>query len=186
MSTGTLVIPCEVNGGMDISLMSGANPAAAVVVFAGGAAGSWTISQIHPTLPVLTIVITAPGTITDLRLVGKKFTAAITPYTATVKDAASKGLYGTRSLAIQNDYIINPGIAAIIANRLVSNYKTPVVYIPDLTLRPTWSLQLGDRVNIVDDNSGLNADFYVVGLNHAVAGGQDSADARTGAVFIRI
>jgi len=186
VSVGTLVFNCVVNGGMDTSLMSGASPAAAVVTFAGGAAGSWVFSTINPTLPVLTLTITSPGTITDLRVVGKKFSATETPYIATVTDAQSKGLYGKRSLFIQNDYIINSGIAGIIANRLVSNFKTPILYIPNHAIRPAWSLQLGDRVNVVDDNTGINGDFYVAGLGHTMAASLDSAQAGTDAVFIKI
>ena len=186
VSVGTYEYECVVNGGVDITNMSGASPAAAVVTFGGGAAGSWVFSKIHPTRPTLTITVTAPGTIEDLRVVGKKFSATQTPFTSSASDAQSIALYRKRSLSITNNYIVNGPIAALIAARLIRNYKAPVTYVPSLELQPTWTIQLNDRVNIVDDNTGIVGDFYVVGINHSLTSSESGATAATRVVLIHI
>lgn len=186
VAIGTYTFDCIVPSGMDTSLMSGANPAAAVVTFGGGAAGSWVISKAHPTKPTLVITITVGGTITDLRLVGKSFQASGTPYQASSSDAASIAKYARRTQAITNGFIINPGIAAAIAARLVSNFKDPVTYLPGMEVRPHYRMQLGDRATVIDDNTGLSNDFNVVGIVHALAGQPNGAEAKMTVTLIKI
>jgi hypothetical protein len=179
VSIGTYTYNPVISGGMDTSLMSGANPAAAVVTFGGGAVGSWAFSLIHPTTPTLVITITTGGTITDLRLVGKAFSASNTPITASASDAASIALYDKRNYPISNNYLINSGIAQSVANRLLSNFKSPTVYIKNLRVQPTWSIQTGDRCTVVDDNSGINTDYIVVEIKQVLASGSGMAQAYT-------
>lgn len=186
VAPGTYTFSIAVSSGMDTSLMAGANPAAAVVVFAGGAAGSWSFSLIHPTTPVLKVIVTVGGTITDLRLVGKAFQNSSTPIQALASDAASIAKYNKRSQTISNSFIINQGIAALIAAKAIANYKDPIVYLPNMEIRPHFRMQLGDRVNVVDDNTGLAVDFNVVALGHVVAGTPSGAEARGSVTLIKI
>jgi hypothetical protein len=180
--TYALVIP----SGMDTSLMSGANPAAAVVTFAASATGSWVFTTIHPTRPVLQITMTHAGNITDLRVIGKAFSNSNTNAIQSSTDAGSIQLYGDRALSISNSYIVNVAIAAVIASKLVANYKNPTSYIPGATVRPTFSAQLNDRVTIVDDNTDLNADYVISGIHHTVASGQSSGTAQTDLLLLKV
>jgi hypothetical protein len=158
---GTYVYYPVIPGGMDTSRMSGANPAAAVITFASGAAGSWTMN-VHPTQPTITIVVTAPGTITDLRLIGKSFSSSDTPILAQASDTQSIALYDPRNFPLNNNFIINNGIAQNVANRLIANFKLPTEYIKSARVQPTWSVQIGDRCTVIDDNTGEASDFLAV------------------------
>ena len=180
--TYRLVIP----SGMDTSFMSGASPAAAVVTFGGGASGTWAFTRIHPTRPTLQITITAGGTITDLRVVGKAFTSSNTQSVQRSSDTGSIKLYGDRALSISNPYIVNASIAASIASKLITNYKNPTSYVPGALVRPTFSAQLGDRVTIVDDNTDLDADYVIAGLNHQVSAGVSDAKATTELLLLKV
>lgn len=186
VAIGTYTFNCIVPDGMDTTNMSGANPAAAAITFAAGAAGTWAFSLIHPTKPILVITITNPGTMTDLRLIGKKFTAANTPYQATSSDTQSQAFYSQRSLAVVNNFIINSGIAATIAARLISNYSDPISYIPSATVRPTYSVSLGDRITLVDLNTDLNTDHTVIGVRHRFVAQEDGLEAQTDITLVKI
>lgn len=175
-----------VSGGMDISFMSGANPQAAVVVFAGGASGSWTFSKIHPTLPVLTVTITGSGNITDLRIVGLTYQNASYLQTQEIIDATSIARYGDRQLSISNNWITSVAAAAAIAQIQLTNYKNPAAYIPSSKVRLCPSIQLGDRVTIVDSNLDLSADYIVVGNNHNLTAEKKNATIETDLVLLAI
>jgi hypothetical protein len=164
--------------GMDTSRMTGANPAAAVVTFGGGAVGSWTMTQ-HPTQPVLTVVITTGGTITDLRLIGKAFSSSDLPIVAQASDAASIDLYAKRNYPLTNNYIINSGVAQSVANRLLLNSKAPTAYIKSARVQPTWSIQVGDRCTVTDDNAGVSTDFVAAEVHHVLRADGDSVTANT-------
>ncbi len=55
-----------------------------------------------------------------------------------------------------------------------------------MVVRPTFSLQLGDRVKIVDLNTDLDDDFLVVQLEHLISAAIDSAEAQTNLTLIKI
>jgi hypothetical protein len=169
---------------MDVSRMSGANPAAANVVV-GTATATWTMALIHPTTPVIKINVTVPGTITTLQMLGKTFQNSNTPYVVNVKDSQSIALYGQRILPIQNDFIINSSIASSIAARLLLLYKSPTNYLKQLPIRPTFSMQLGDRVNVVDENSDLSDDYNIAGIRQTFSN-EGSLDVKTVAVLVKI
>jgi hypothetical protein len=165
---GTYTFNPVIAGGMDIANMAGANPAAVAITFAAGGAGSWAITYIHPTTPTLVITVTAPGTITNLQLIGKSYANAETPVVATVSDAESIALYDERTYTLANDYVINSGVALSIAGRILDNFSVPVSYLPRIRLQPTWSLQTGDRCTVVDDNTGISADYIAAEVRHVL------------------
>lgn len=175
-----------VSSGMDTSLMSGANPAAAAITFAGGGAGSWVFTRIHPTRPILKITISGTGSITDLRVIGKGFSNSNTNAIQSSTDAASIKLNGDRSKNISNQYIVNTGIAASIASKLVTNFADPTSYIPGATVRPTFSAQLGDRVTIVDENTDLDADYVIAGINHDLSADVQGGQAQTALLLLKV
>ncbi len=162
----TITLAPVISGGMDTTRMSGSNPAALAITFAGGATGSWSFISIHPTRPVVQILITHDGNITDLRIIGKLFSSASYLQAQSEKDSFSIGTYGDRQLSLSNSWIVGTSVADTIAKTLLRNFRLPVVYIPACTLRPTWNAQIGDRVTIVDVNLDLSADYIAVGLEH--------------------
>lgn len=181
-----LTYQISVSQGMNTSLMTGANPAAAVVTFAGGGAGSWIFSKINPTRPVLQITITGTGNITDLRVIGKIFSNSNTVAQQNSQNAASIKLYGDRQISISNQYIVNAGIASSVASKLVANYKDPTSYIPSSMVRPTFSAQLGDRATVVDDNTDISADYIIAGIQHEISSDVQQAQSKTDLLLLRI
>ena len=161
-----LIYPIYVSGGMDISRMSGANPAAAAITFAGGAAGSWVFSYISPTVPVLKITISSSGNITNLQLQGMTFSSASYITVQQQKSLASIAQFGDRQLSITNSWIVNAAIALDIAQMLLGAYEEPFAYIPSIVLRPTWSAEIGDRVTVSNDNLDIDSDFIIIGIQH--------------------
>lgn len=182
----TLTYKIVLPNGMDTSFMSGASPAAGVVTFAGGGAGSWSFTRIHPTQPILKIVITGSGTITDLRVIGKSFTNSNTIATQTAVDAASVKQYGDRPLPLSNPYIINSSIALSIATRLLQNYKDALSFVPSCVVRPSFAAQIGDRITITETNADLSADFIIVGLAHSYALNVESGDVKTTLTLLKV
>lgn len=185
LTTGDNDFQVVVPEGMDISLMTGANPAAAVVTF-GTATGSWTFATIHPTKPVLRINITSSGTLTALLVQGKGYTNANTPVQHTSTDSTSIAQNGVRSLPVSNDYIINANVAVGVATRLVSNYKDPFVYIPSVQVRAYFNLQLGDRITLVDENSAISADYNVVSVTQSIDVSESDASATSDLMLVKI
>jgi len=172
--------------GMDVANMAGASPSGAVVTFGGGGAGTWLFKSIHPTKPVLEITITVNGTITDLRIVGKVYSSSTAIEQQRFIDSLSDKLYGNRQQSISNPWIINKVIALAIATRLVLNFKNPFAFISSCNVRPTFSLQLGDRVTISDYNTDLTADFIVAGIVHSLSIDVSSGDVSTDLALIKI
>lgn len=181
-----LTYPLVVAGGMDVSRMSGANPLAGAITFAGGATGSWVFSSIHPTRPVLVVTITHAGSITNLQVQGKRFSNASYLQAQTSKNAASIAKYGDRKLGITNQWIVSASVAASIASTIVANSKDPTSYIPSCIVRPVFNAQIGDRVTVADENLDLNADYAVVGLNQVFKAQGNGADVHTGATLLKI
>ncbi len=183
-----LTFPIVVSGGMDTSLMSGANPAAATVTFAGGATGSWAFSSIHPTRPVLVVTITASGNITDLKVTGKSFSNATYLRFSHAEDAESVHFNGRCQESVQNRWIGSANQAQAIAEKLVENFKDPVSYIPNFRLNPLFHTEESDRVTVVEENLGLNTDFIVANLNHQidVPEGGGEATIETSGTLLRV
>ncbi len=181
-----LIYSPAISGGMDTSRMSGANPAAAVIAFGAGAAGSWTFESIHPTLPVLKVVISATGTITDLRIQGKVFSNSTYFQASNAKDAASIDKYGDRQMSLSNSWIVAPTHAADVAQSLVDNYKDPVAYVPSSKVRPVYNAQIGDRVTIVDDNLDLSADYIITNLGHSASVSRGNGTADTDLTLLKV
>jgi hypothetical protein len=175
-----------VSGGMDISFMTGASPAGAVVTFAGGAAGNWSFTRISPTRPRLVINITASGQITDLRVVGKTFSNSSYVQSQNANNPQSIRLYGDRPLNISNQYIVNSGVASIIATRMLANYKDPTSFVSTCEIRPAFSMGLGDRIKIIDDNTDMNADFIAVGIRQTISASMNGGDAKTEVTLLRV
>ncbi len=187
VTAGTITIDITVPNGMDTSLMSGGSPAAAAITFTGGAIGStWAFSRIHPTRPRLVITVVGTGTITDLRLIGKPFSSSTTGIQQQSTDSTSIKKYGDRQLSISNPYIINNAIAASIASKLVANNKNPISYAPQIMVDPTFSIQLGDRVTVVDSNTALNQDYIVAGVNHSISAQEVQAAADTTLTLLQV
>jgi hypothetical protein len=178
--------PISIDGGMDVSRMSGANPAAAVVTFGSSATGSWVFTKINPTRPVLQITITHSGTITDLRLIGKHFESTNQIQSASASDAVSIIMNGKRSVTVNNKYINNVNNSQTIATKIVANFKDPIPYLLNCKIRPCYSLQVGDRVTIIDDSIKLNADYLIAGISHNVSVSLTGSDASTDLNLLKI
>ncbi len=168
-----------ISGGMDVSRMTGANPAAAAVSFGSSATGSWKFTTINPTHPVLQITITHTGTITNLQILGKVYADSKTLSLQRVKDSSSIKSYGLRQTQIDNNWISNDGISLTVANAILANFKDPVIHIYQCEVTTSFLLQIGDRVTIVDTNLDISADYYVTGYTHIVQAGISNGVAKT-------
>jgi hypothetical protein len=181
-----LTYPIVVSGGMDTSRMSGANPAAGIVTFASSATGSWIFSSIHPTRPVLQITITHSGTITALQVQGKTFANDDTLLEKTASDTDSIQNFDERRFEVSNEYIVNSLIAQAIATRLVLNFADPTTYIPQIKVRPTFSVQIGDRVTVQDENLHVSEDSIVTGVEHNLSATLTGFDVVTTLKLLKI
>lgn len=175
-----------VSGGMDTSRMSGANPAAAAITFAGGGSGTWVFSVIHPTRPVLVITITGTGTITNLQVQGKAFTSDGTYLEAVASDTDSIQEFGERKNEISSKYILSSAMAQTIATRIVENFSQPTTYTPQIKVRPTFSIQVGDRIQLIDDHLGIQEDDIVIGVDHIISASTTGGDAYTMLKLLKI
>ena len=175
-----------VSGGMDTSRMSGANPAAAAITFAGGGSGTWVFSSIHPTRPVLVITITGTGTITNLQVQGKAFTSDGTYLEAVASDTDSIQEFGERKNEISSKYILSSAMAQTIATRIVENFSQPTTYTPQIKVRPTYSIQVGDRIQLIDDHLGIQEDDIVIGVEHIISASTTGGDAYTMLKLLKI
>lgn len=171
LAVGTYAFNCLVPGGMDTSGMGGGS-AIAMTVTVGAATAA--ITYIHPTKPVLTVTVTSTATITDLRLVGKTFQNLLAPYQATASDAASIARHHKRHVDIGNNYIVNNGIAAIIAARTIANFKKATLWVPSMSLTPRVNMQAGDQVNLTELVTSISSNYYVIGYDRSVAMGGGS------------
>lgn len=181
-----LTYEISIPNGMDVSNMAGANPAAAAIVAAGGASAAWEFTRIHPTQPILQITITGNGTLTDLRVIGKAFTNSNAIALQTAADQASIVRNGDRPLQISNRYILTEGVAALIAARLLENYKDPISFVPFVRVRPVFSCQLNDRITVRDSNTGVDADYVICGVAHVIQATVEAADAVTELTLLKV
>ena len=182
-----LTLTPVVSGGMDISSMSGANPAAVVVTFASGGAGSWVVSSIHPTQPVVKITITGSGLITDLRLIGYAYQSADYIQAQEVTAPVSIANYGQCQVTIDNTWITSAAEALSIATLLVNNFQNPVSYIPSMDIRLMPSVQLGDRCTVVDDNLDMSQDYIVIGHSHDLqASSKETVSFKTNLMLMQV
>lgn len=182
----TLTYEIVVSSGMDTSRMTGANPAAAVVTFAGGGAGSWVFSSIHPTRPILVITITGTGTITNLQVQGKVFANDDTLLEKSSHDTSSIQMFDERRLQISNQNIVNTLIAQNIADRIILNLSDPTTYVPQVKIRPTFSIQLGDRVRVTDSNLAISEDSVVIGVDHMMSANMTGGEAYSTLKLLKI
>jgi hypothetical protein len=150
---------------IDTSQMSGASPLCVLIRFGSGSA-TYSFTYISPTEPILQIVCTGSGTITNLQIVEKHFENNNTILAKIESDKSSINSYGLRSLELSNEFIVNPNFADSIANYYLRYFKSPISYISNCLIRPTYSLQIGDRVTVSEDNTNLNNDYIVIGMTH--------------------
>ncbi len=182
----TLVFRPILSSAMDVSLMSGVNPAAAAITYASGAAGTSQFTTIHPTRPVLSIAISATGTITLLNLIGKTF--ATSPYgiAQESKDSTSISNYGIAQRGVDSPWIQQNSIAKSIADRVISLFKDPLYQLSNCVLKFTPSVSPRQRVTIVDENTAISRDFLIAGVTHSYRVNESGADSSTVLRLFRI
>jgi hypothetical protein len=166
VNVGTVTIQANIPNGMDTSRMAGASPAALNIVW-GTAVGTAVMKSFSPVNPVIELTITTAGTVSAIQLIGKVFSTAVRNFAAETKDTASIKIFGLKSdNSVTNPWILNQGIAQIIADSRIANYKdeTKILYNLQATLQP--SAQMGDRVTVTDLNTAISADYWIIGINH--------------------
>lgn len=153
-----------ISGGMDSLYMAGSNPASIFLTFKSG---SCTASFLYksPVRPQITLDVVSPTLLTGLKLLGKKWDRN-QKFTYQYTDTASQKVYDVREFTFSSDYIQSQTHAQQIATKAVNLYKEERVFFEDITIRPTFSLQLNDRPTLYDAHEGLNDDFYVVAIKH--------------------
>ena len=196
VAVGTVSFICVVEGGMNIANMNstpvGFSAGATITngcinLTSGTAVGSAYISFISPTTPVLTLVITTAGTITNLFLSGYGYTNLNTPYKSIANDQQSINRYKRRHQDIENDYVQNSVMTGTIAARVISNQKNPIEYIPSFKIfPPVVNMQPGDRVNVTDEITGIADDYYVVSFSRKASVSEGQASVSMTAILSEV
>jgi hypothetical protein len=72
-------------------------------------------------------------------------------------------LYGLKEIVIENEFITDLAHAKTIADFLISKMSDPVPVL-NLTITPTPTIQLGDRIRIssMDSFDIINGDYWVI------------------------
>jgi hypothetical protein len=72
-------------------------------------------------------------------------------------------LYGLKEIVIENEFITNLAHAKTIADFIISKMSDPVPVL-NLTVTPTPTIQLGDRIRIssMDSFDIINGDYWVI------------------------
>ena len=196
VAVGTVSFICVVEGGMNIANMNstpvGFSAGATITngcinLTSGTAVGSAYISFISPTTPVLTLVITTAGTITNLLLSDYGYTNLNTPYMSIANDQQSINRYKRRHQDIENDYVQNSVMTGTIAARVISNQKNPIEYIPSFKIfPPVVNMQPGDRVNVTDEITGIADDYYVVSFSRKASVSEGQASVSMTAILSEV
>lgn len=145
-----------------------------------------TWNAIHPTKPVFTLTASAAVQLSSLTLNSQAYGGANSVQIQQAFDEQSINLFGDRQEQISNQWIAQNQIALDIAEAIVANFKDLVSYVPTCTVRPTWSIQIGDRVTVEDDNLDIDDDFLVVGVEHTLSVSDSAADAKTALTLLAI
>jgi hypothetical protein len=116
----------------------------------------------HATKP--TITITSTGTITDLRITGRRIITDAN-ISAVANDPASEAAYGEAKESIDNDYISKIEIAQAKADLLIDRFAEPMTIV-DMSIIFTPQIQHGDIVRIVYPEKSLNDRAYVLEIKH--------------------
>lgn len=172
LAPGTYTYNVSISGGMDTSQMSGTNPAAIQLTnTAAGVTVTSSISYIHPTKPIIKLVVSGgTAVLTQFQLVGKAFGNATTPYQALASDAASIQRHRRRHQDVNNNYIVSNSVAGVIASRVISNFKAPVTWLPKVEVCPPLvNVQTGDQISLTEGQTGLSGgNYYVIGITREV------------------
>ena len=184
VSAGAVVYNPVISGGMDIANMAGGT---CIAITWGTATGTAAITYIHPTKPVLTLTVTNPGTITDLRLIGKGFSNLQTPYQSLASDATSIARHRKRHTDLNNNYFRDGLVCDVVAARTIANQKDPTSHVPNMPIfPPRVNMQPGDRVNVVNEITGIAQDYYNVGYSRKINISDSSADVSMELVLMRV
>ena len=190
VAVGTINIQAAVSGGMDTTYMGasitgiantayGAAGVTAFFVSFGTAAGTVSISYIHPTTPIITLTITTAGTITNLQLIGLSFSSAANAIDVVVQDPISIAKHGLCTNPINNNYIINPAIAQLVANQQLIQFTNPTVVLSGVDITLTPSIQQTDLVQATDYGLDLSSaqTWNVTGIDHEYSKAPDAKTA---------
>lgn len=184
VAVGTVTYNCVIQGGMDTSGMAGGS---CIAITWGTATGTAAISYIHPIKPILTLTVTAPGTIEDLRLIGKSFSKLQTPYQSLASDSTSIFRHRKRHSDVNNNYFRDGSICDLVASRIIANQKDPVSYIPNFDIfPPRLNMQPGDRVNVINEITGIATDYYVAGYFRHSSVSDKGAEAGQSLILMKI
>ncbi len=153
-----------IEGGMDTLYMNGSNPAAILLTFKSGNSTAEFIYK-SPVRPKIRINVSSATLLTGLKLQGKKWQRD-QKFTYQYTDTDSQKIYEEREFTYSSDLIQSQTHAQQIATKVVALYKEQKVFFEDITIRPTFCLQLNDRPTIYDAHEGLNDDFYIVAIKH--------------------
>jgi hypothetical protein len=133
-------------------------------------AGTAVITQVEiiaasPINPKIRLTIGTAGTITAIQLLGKAFSTSVRNFSAESSDAASIIANGICSATINNPWILNNGIAQIIADSQLANYKDETKILDNVKTTIQPSSQMGDRVTCTDKNTAISADYWIIGIH---------------------
>jgi len=189
---GTIPIQCIISSGMvptDMLIVSNDQSGHTITLGSstGTARGTVYFSFLNPTEPIITLHITTAGNITDLRICGPILQGIQTPYQSLASDAKSIAIHNRRHQDIQNDYFRDGSITDIVAARIIANQAYPTEYIPKFEIfPPRVNMQPGDRINVVNGQTGVSADYYVVGFSRSVEISDKNASAGMSLVLMEI
>jgi hypothetical protein len=90
--------------------------------------------------------------------------------------------YGDRGFSLDNSYIYDYTTPQLIADYMIQAFGKIINWLPTLEVMFAPNIQLEDRVTITETNTGVNADYYVVGCSHNLTSGS----ATTTLVLVKV
>lgn len=156
------------------------------ITFEAPAAGTTALTS-HPTKPVLTVTMTTAGNVTALNVTGIPFIRKGPIEAVAQSTDALIDKFDLREFVLENDFIQTPELAQAIATTVRDAFQNPTTWIPALSIRPFWTLQLQDRVTVKEPQAGIDGDYQVISLTHRLEISHDAVNAAaTDVVLVKI
>jgi len=142
----------------------------------------------------LTIYITRHPTIAFVKFVASGGSVTITSFWIDAKPFKQTGIiqavaeasllnqerYRGKDFTYENDYLYVKAIAESIANTIIENCQEPKPRVTeDIPVRYCPQIQIMDRVNIKELNSGISQDYQIFGYKHKLQASKGSFKAET-------
>jgi hypothetical protein len=159
-----LADPCSVGANMKLYINA--------YTFTGGTESQVDMDVTFTKNPrVITVVITpkANVTVTAMYIDAQPYRQTGTIQSISEAAALLKAKYGARDYAYENEYIYVKATADKIAANLLAEFQEPKIMLDQgVSIQYCPGLELEALVRITDSNSGVNANYEIIGYTHTI------------------